>query len=35
LVVDPALRLELVRLRKDFWITGDGPEGITVRSFVS
>jgi hypothetical protein len=35
IVVNPALRLELVRLREDFWISGDGPEGVTVGSFVS
>jgi len=25
-VVNPTLRLELVGLREDFWISGDGPE---------
>jgi hypothetical protein len=35
LVVHPALRLEFIRIRINLWISGDGPEGETVRSFVS
>jgi hypothetical protein len=34
-VIDPALRLEYVRLGEDVWVSRDGPEAVCVRSFVS
>jgi hypothetical protein len=34
-VINPALRLEYVRLGEDVWVSRDGPEAVRVRSFVS
>jgi hypothetical protein len=35
LVIDPALRLERIRLGVDFWISRDGPDEVTIRHIVS
>jgi hypothetical protein len=34
-VINPALRLECVRLGEDVWVSRDGPEAVSVKSFVS
>jgi len=33
LIVKPSLRLERMRLGEDFWISGDGPDVVSIRSW--